>query len=132
MSVDVFILCVLSCVLLQTLRCAELPSKNPDCALDEASETVAKVQLKGCRAVSNNSAFHIPSLISLLVSGLRGRLNLKWLRHYATNRKVVGSIPHEVTFSIYLILPAALRPRVYSAHNRNEFHKHKDNNVSGE
>jgi hypothetical protein len=33
--------------------------------------------------------------------------------------------------SIYLILPAALGPGVYSASNRNEYHKHK-NNVSGE
>jgi hypothetical protein len=30
-----------------------------------------------------------------------------WLRHYATNRKVAGSIPDEVIefFLIYLILP---------------------------
>jgi hypothetical protein len=33
--------------------------------------------------------------------------------------------------SIYLILPAALGPGVYSASNRNEYHKHK-NNVSAE
>jgi hypothetical protein len=33
--------------------------------------------------------------------------------------------------SIYLILPAALGPGVYSASNRNEYQKHK-NNVSGE
>jgi hypothetical protein len=33
--------------------------------------------------------------------------------------------------SIYLILPAALSPGVYSAANRNEYQKHK-NNVSGE
>jgi hypothetical protein len=32
---------------------------------------------------------------------------------------------------IYLILPAALGPGVYSACNRNEYQKHK-NNVSGE
>jgi hypothetical protein len=35
-------------------------------------------------------------------------------------------------FLIYLILPAALGPRVYSASNRNEYQKHKNNNVSGE
>jgi hypothetical protein len=64
--------------------------------MDEESKTVAKVQLKGCRAVSNTSAIHIPSLISLLVSGFNGRLNVKWLSHYATNRKVAGSIPDEV------------------------------------
>jgi hypothetical protein len=33
--------------------------------------------------------------------------------------------------SIYLILPAALGPGVYSASNKNEYQKHK-NNVSGE
>jgi hypothetical protein len=38
----------------------------------------------------------------------------------------VGSRPDEVTdfFSIYLILPAALDPGVYSASNRNEYQKH--------
>jgi hypothetical protein len=35
------------------------------------------------------------------------------------------------TFSIYLILPAALGPGVYSASNRNEYQKQK-NNVFGE
>jgi hypothetical protein len=33
-------------------------------------------------------------------------------------------------FLIYLILPSALCPRVYSACNRNEYQKHKNNNVS--
>jgi hypothetical protein len=37
----------------------------------------------------------------------------------------------EVNFLIYLILPAELDPRVYSASNRNEYQKHKNNNVSG-
>jgi hypothetical protein len=40
--------------------------------------------------------------------------------HYATNRKVAGSIPDEVNIQIYLILPAALGPGVYSSSNRNE------------
>jgi hypothetical protein len=37
---------------------------------------------------------------------------MQWLRHYATSRKVVGSIPDEVigVSSIHLILPAALWP----------------------
>jgi hypothetical protein len=35
-------------------------------------------------------------------------------------------------FKIYLILLAALGPGVYSASNRNEYEKHKSNNVSGE
>jgi hypothetical protein len=38
----------------------------------------------------------------------------------------------EVIFKIYLILPAALGPGFYSASNRNEYQKHKNNNVSGE
>jgi hypothetical protein len=37
----------------------------------------------------------------------------------------------ECIFSVYLILPAALGPGVYSASNRNEYQKQK-NNVSGE
>jgi hypothetical protein len=54
-----------------------------------------------------------------------------WLRCYATNRKVTGSIPDE-NFKIYLILLDALGPGVYSASNRNEYQKHKNNDVSGE
>jgi hypothetical protein len=38
---------------------------------------------------------------------------------------VAGSIPDEETFKIYLILPAALAPEVYSASNKNEYQKHK-------
>jgi hypothetical protein len=47
--------------------------------------------------------------------------------------KVEGSRPDEVNefFSIYLILPATLGPGVYSACNRNEYKKQK-NNVLGE
>jgi hypothetical protein len=44
------------------------------------------------------------------------------VRAYATSWKVAGSIPDEVNqffFPIYLILPAALGPGVYSACNRN-------------
>jgi hypothetical protein len=33
---------------------------------------------------------------------------------------------------MYLIVPAALGPEVYSASNRNEYQKHKNNNDSGE
>jgi hypothetical protein len=47
--------------------------------------------------------------------------------------KVEGStIPDEVFFLIFLILSAAFGPGVYSASNRNEYEKHKNNNVSGE
>jgi hypothetical protein len=52
--------------------------------------------------------------------------------HYATNRKVENSIPDEIFFLIYLIFLAALGSGVYSASNRNEYQKHKNNNVSGE
>jgi hypothetical protein len=33
---------------------------------------------------------------------------------------------------MYLILPAALGPGVYSPSNKNEYQKRKNNNVSGE
>jgi hypothetical protein len=49
-----------------------------------------------------------------------------------TSLKVADSIPDENDFFlIYLILPVALGPGVYSASNRNEYQKQK-NNVSGE
>jgi hypothetical protein len=56
----------------------------------------------------------------------------QWLRYYATRRKVARSKPDEVNefVSIYLILPAALSSGVYSASNRNEYHKQR--NISGE
>jgi hypothetical protein len=46
------------------------------------------------------------------------------------NRKAAGSIPDELTFSIYLILPAALVLVVHSASNRKEYQKQR--NVFGE
>jgi hypothetical protein len=61
-----------------------------------------------------------------------GHTVAQWLRHYATNRKVAGSIPDEVGFLNYLIFSAALGPGVYLACNRNECRKHKHNNVSEE
>jgi hypothetical protein len=33
-----------------------------------------------------------------------------WLRHYATSRKVAGSNPDDVDFSLNIILPAAILP----------------------
>jgi hypothetical protein len=54
------------------------------------------------------------------------------VKDYVTNRKVAGSIPDEVDFKIYLIFPVAPGLGVYSASNRNEYQKHKNNNVSGE
>jgi hypothetical protein len=49
------------------------------------------------------------------------------LRLYATREKVAGSRLDKVNqlFSIYLIPPAALGSRVYSASNRNEYQKQK-------
>jgi hypothetical protein len=46
--------------------------------------------------------------------------------HYATNRKVAGSNPHEIIgfFPIYLILPAALLLWGDSACNRNEYQEY--------
>jgi hypothetical protein len=60
--------------------------------------------------------------------------NSRLLSFLATNQKVAGSIPDEVIFFflIYLILPAAPGPEVYSASNINEYLEHKNNNVSGE
>jgi hypothetical protein len=45
----------------------------------------------------------------------------------------VGLRPDEVNefFSMYLILPAALGPGIYSASNRNEYRKQKDNVPGG-
>jgi hypothetical protein len=42
------------------------------------------------------------------------------------NRKVASSRPDEVIFLIYLILLAALNPRVYSISNKNEYQKQKN------
>jgi hypothetical protein len=44
---------------------------------------------------------------------------------------VAGSKPDKVIFLIYLILPAALGPGVYSSSNRNR-NKYQKQNVSGE
>jgi hypothetical protein len=49
------------------------------------------------------------------------------LRHYVASRKVGGSRPAEVNFSIYVILPASLDPGVYSVSNRNEYQTEKSN-----
>jgi hypothetical protein len=63
----------------------------------------------------------------LLNWGARGSLVVK-----AQARGVAGSKPDEVTdFFMYLILPATLGPGVYSASDRNEYQKQK-NNISGE
>jgi hypothetical protein len=56
-----------------------------------------------------------------------------WIRLYAPNREVAGSKSDKVNdfFSIYLILPSALRLVGYSASNRNDYEKLK-NDVSEE
>jgi hypothetical protein len=68
--------------------------------------------------------------ISSTIVGACGSVMI--IKHYATDRKVAGSIPDEVNFQIYLILPATPGPGVYSASNRNEYQKHKSNKVSWE
>jgi hypothetical protein len=53
-----------------------------------------------------------------------------WLSHYTTNRKVAGSI----TMRWFLNLPnpsCCIRPWGLQSLNRNEYQKHKNNNVSG-
>jgi hypothetical protein len=59
-------------------------------------------------------------IIRLCVSGARGSVD-------ATSRKVAGSRHDEDNYlvSIDIILPAALGPGIYSASNRNEYHKLK-------
>jgi hypothetical protein len=54
-------------------------------------------------------------------------------RYYNTTWKATGSRPVEVNkfFLIYLIFQATLGPGIYSASNRNEYQKQK-NNISGE
>jgi hypothetical protein len=87
--------------------------------------------------ISSDAAKLLQSLLLLLLlhqslSVLLRHAVTQWLRNYATNRKVAGSIPDEVNFPIYLIFPAALGLGVYSASNRNDYQKHKNNNVSWE
>jgi hypothetical protein len=57
------------------------------------------------------------------------------MEHEASDIVVVKALCYkpegEWIFSIYLILPAALGPGVYSSPNKNEYQKQK-NNVSGE
>jgi hypothetical protein len=51
------------------------------------------------------------------------------LRHYATSLKVTDLRPGcgEVIETVYLILPGLPYPGVYSASNRNEYLKQKNN-----
>jgi hypothetical protein len=66
-----------------------------------------------------------PSIMLLfLQKSYKLYINKLRLRHYATARKVACSRPDEVSeSSVFLILPAALGPGVYSASNRNEYQK---------
>jgi hypothetical protein len=45
---------------------------------------------------------------------------------------VLVQIGNKMGFKKNIILPAAIGSGVYSASNRNEYEKHKNNNVSGE
>jgi hypothetical protein len=51
---------------------------------------------------------------------------------YPVTSKWFETLRGKLIFTIYLILPAAVGPRVYSASNRNEYQKHNNINVSGE
>jgi hypothetical protein len=51
-------------------------------------------------------------------------VTLQWLASYCTE---FGFRSLNIFISIYLILPAALGPGVYSASNRNEYQKQKRN-----
>jgi hypothetical protein len=67
-------------------------------------------------------------LISLLAFGGRSVVKALLLKPECCRLKTRGG---ELIFLIYLILPAALGPGVYSASNRNKYQEQK-NNVSGE
>jgi hypothetical protein len=56
---------------------------------------------------------YVPAFVNINMSAVSPRAR----GSYATNRKVAGSRPDEENFSIYLIIPAALGPGVYSYSN---------------
>jgi hypothetical protein len=87
----------------------------------------------GWRSVVGFTFRHISPPKMAPVTSLMDHAVAYWLRLLATSRKIAGFIHDEVNFFflIYLILPAALSPGVYSASNRNEYQKQR-NNVSGE
>jgi hypothetical protein len=67
--------------------------------------------------------------------GTNRTLSARFVKHIFGDKeewrgKILKSL-HNEELSSYLILPAALGPGVYTASNRNEDQKHK-NNVSGE
>jgi hypothetical protein len=64
------------------------------------------------------------------ITGARGSIVVKALCYKPEGREFYTPCG-ECISSIYLILPDALGPGVYSASNRNEYQKQK-NNVSGE
>jgi hypothetical protein len=66
----------------------------------------------------------------MIITNLRGSIVVKALCYKPEGRGFETRLG-EWFLSIYLILPAALGPGVYSASNINEYQKHK-NNVSGE
>jgi hypothetical protein len=65
-----------------------------------------------------------------VVSGASGSVVVKEL-YYKPEGHGFETRWGKLIFSIYLILPAALGTAIYSAYNRNEYQKQK-NNVSGE
>ena len=67
-----------------------------------------------------HTKFHIPT------SSSPGTAMAQWLRCYATNRKVAGSIPAGVIVIFHLHNPSdrTMTPGVDSASNRNEYQEH--------
>jgi hypothetical protein len=71
-----------------------------------------------------------PNITTPLQHGVVERVSVV-VKALCCRLKVVGSRPDELNLSIYLILLVNLDSGLYSASNRNEYQKHK-NNVSGE
>jgi hypothetical protein len=65
------------------------------------------------------------------MSGVRGRVVIKALCSKPESRGFDIRLG-DFFLKIYLILPAALGPGVYSASNGNEYQKYRNNSVSGE
>jgi hypothetical protein len=91
------------------------------------SENTAAVDVLLLRRYPIASYMHVEKALKYM--GMKRRscifnraLPRSWLRHYTTNLKVTGR-RGQCIFSIYLILPAALGPRVYSASNKIEYQK---------
>jgi hypothetical protein len=70
-------------------------------------------------------------ILYFILCGARGRVVIGAL-NYELEGPEFESRPGDWIFSVYLILPAVLGPRVYSASNRNVYQKQKKNHDSAE